>query len=166
MKSHIEDSNHRLNQKRMDKTLDDLLNYLKSTIFIEDQNYIQFIPAVEIFFFCYGDKLKDVHNYTEPDIFLEKLYRDGYVNYNESEESYQINLNGIEFINNGGYTTKTKKIKYQGYWNYLKIFAVIVNAALLLIFAYASLKKDLDEAKEKKKEIKNNVHGNRMKDGK
>lgn len=53
----------------MDHTLDDLLSYLKSVIFIEDQNYIQFINAVDIFFFCYGDNLDDVHNYTRTETF-------------------------------------------------------------------------------------------------
>jgi len=45
---------HRIDQKKMDKTLDDILRYLKSVIRIEDKNYIQFLSPVDVFFNCYG----------------------------------------------------------------------------------------------------------------
>ena len=97
----------------MDKTLDDILLYLKTTIFMEDQDYISNINAIDIFFFCYGDEKAQIHNYTEPKLYLEKLYNDGYVNYNDSENAYQINLNGIEFINNGGYKARSRNLCYK-----------------------------------------------------
>lgn len=50
----------------MDKTLDDLLHYLKTTIFIEDQDYIQNLDAIYIFFFCYGDEKAKLHKRQAP----------------------------------------------------------------------------------------------------
>lgn len=138
----------------MDKTLDDILIYLKSTIFIEDQNYIQYINATDIFFQCYGEEKTNIHNYSEPKLFLEKLQQDGFVNYNENE--YQINLQGIEFINNGGYRKRTKKIQYKNFWGKLKVGAVLLNALILLIFAYFSFIKDKLEI-EKQTEIKTEI---------
>ncbi|UOE37034.1 hypothetical protein [Chryseobacterium oryzae] len=139
----------------MDKTLDDLLHYLKTTIFIEDQNYIQNLNAIDIFFFCYGEEKAQIHNYTEPKLYLEKLYSDGYVNFKDSENTYQINLNGIEFINNGGYKTKSRNLFYKKIWNIIKVVAVFLNAIILLIFAYFSFMEDLKEAyKNNKKELK------------
>ena len=128
----------------MDQTLDDLLSYLKGIIFIVDQDHIQYLNAVDIFFFCYGDNLNDVHNYTEPKLFLDKLQTDCFVN-NNSENGYQINLNGIEFINNGGYRKKSQKIKYKNLWEVSKIIAITINAIILLFFAYSTFIKDKNQ---------------------
>ena len=139
----------------MDKTLDEILHYLKTTIFIEDQDYIQNLNAIDIFFFCYGEEKAKIHNYTEPKLYLEKLYNDGYVNFKESENAYQINLNGIEFINNGGYKAKARSLCYKKTWNIIKIVAVFLNAIILLIFAYFSFIKDQkDDDWNNKKELK------------
>lgn len=154
----------RLDQKRMDKTLDDLLQYLKTTIFIEDQDYVQNLNAIDIFFFCYGDEKAQIHNYTEPKLYLEKLHYDGYVNFNESENAYQINLSGIEFINNGGYKARRKKLYYKKTWNIVKIFSVFINAIILLIFSYFSFAKDQKEADnkiEKELKIENKIDTNK-----
>lgn len=131
---------HRLNRDNMDKTLDDLLSYLKSTLFFEDQDYIQYLNSLDIFFFCYGDKLNDVHNYTEPKLFLDKLKDDGFVDFKSSENGYQINLNGVEFINNGGYQKRTSINTLKNYWDGIKILAIALNAILLLIFTYYASK--------------------------
>ena len=136
----------RLDQKRMDKTLDDILNYLKSTIFIKDQKHIQYLFAVDIFFKCYGEKQTQLHNYTEPELFLEKLYNDGFVNF--KDDAYQINLEGIEFINNGGYRIRTRNKCQIKIWNVTKIIAVFVNAIILIIFGFSSFKKDQVEVKK------------------
>ncbi|MGF7230589.1 hypothetical protein, partial [Arachidicoccus sp.] len=82
------------------------------------------------------------HNYTEPKLFLDKLYNDGLVNFQENENAYQINLQGIEFINKGGYTSRTKDSKLKNFWSIIKIIAIALNAIVLIIFAYFSFKKD------------------------
>ena len=128
----------------MDQTLDDLLSYLKGIIFIVDQDHIQYLNAVDIFFFCYGDNLNDVHNYTEPKLFLDKLQTDGFVN-NNSENGYQINLNGIEFIKNKKKKKKSQKIKYKNLWEVSKIIAITINAIILLFFAYSTFIKDKNQ---------------------
>ncbi len=133
----------------MDKTLDDLLHYLKTTIVINEQDYIQYLNAIDIFFFCYGDEKTKIHNYTEPELFLEKLHQDGFVNFNKSENSYQINLNGIEFVNNGGYKSRTRNQRIKKYWNITKIIAIFLNAVILLKFAYFSFIKEQKELKNK-----------------
>ncbi|MEN5380628.1 hypothetical protein [Sphingobacterium kitahiroshimense] len=125
--------NHRLNTKNVDATLDDLLNYLKSTIFLEDNDYIQYLASVDIFFHCYGDSLTDIHNYTEPNLFMEKLYEDKFVN--KDGNTYQINLNGIVFINNGGYKAITFAKKKKWCWDIIKFLAIALNALVLLLVA-------------------------------
>ena len=102
-----------------------------------------------------GEEKAKIHNYTEPKLYLEKLYNDGYVNFKESENAYQINLNGIEFINNGGYKAKARSLCYKKTWNIIKIVAVFLNAIILLIFAYFSFIKDQkDDDWNNKKELK------------
>lgn len=59
-----------------------------------------------------------------------------------SENGYQINLNGIEFINNGGYRKKSQEIKYKKLWEVLKLIAITTNAIILLFFAYSTFIKD------------------------
>ena len=124
----------------MDKTLDDLLSYLKSVMFIEDQQYIQYLVPLDIFFFTYGENLKDVHNYSEPKLFLEKLRTDGYVNFDDSENGYQINLSGVEFINNGGYKKRSSQENWKRCWELIKIIAIFINALLLLLFTFYASK--------------------------
>lgn len=146
---------HRIDQKNMDKTLDDILRYLKSVIRIEDQEYIQYLHPVDIFFYCYGDNLPDLHNYTEPTLFLQKLRTDGFVNQKDAENEFQINLSGIQFINNGGYRSRTYKKRWKGLYNFLKYFAVFLNAVALLFFAYDGWKGDKDNSKSQSKNYSN-----------
>lgn len=132
---------HRIDQNKMDKTLDDILRYLKSVIRIEDQNHIQFLSPVDVFFNCYGKDLDDLKNYTEPTLFLEKLLRDGNVDQSIDSNEFRINLSGIEFINNGGYHSLRQKAKHEKYFTVLKYILVFLNAATLLFFAFQESRK-------------------------
>lgn len=80
---------------------------------------------------------------------LEKLIKDGYVNKvdisMQSVNNYYITLEGILFINSGGYKSKKKKEYSLTIWNYTKsalLFMGTISATILAVLEIAEKSKN------------------------
>lgn len=80
---------------------------------------------------------------------LEKLIKDGYVNKMEISmeaiNNYYITLEGILFINSGGYTEKQKNNQNLKFWNYTKsalLFMGTISATILAVLEIAEKSKN------------------------